>query len=143
MPGKTVPGSAAAGGEAGARLKRMRLGSTAGAGCSLRGRPRRGSGLLPPGPAAPGRRCRGDGGSTCTGLEPGGGDVVLPVAHLEPEVAEAALEDGVGAVVEGRKGRRVAAAADPYSVRSPQLLRQVLWQLLVRCSVVPGHRNVF
>jgi hypothetical protein len=95
------------------------------------------------GPAAPRRRRRGDGGAGGAGLEPGGGDVVLPVAHLEPEVAEAALEDGVGAVVEGREGRHVAAAADPDQVRGPQLLGQVLWQLLVRCSVVPGHRNVF
>jgi hypothetical protein len=60
--------------------------------------------LLPPGPAAPGRRCRGDGGSASAGLELGGGDAVLPVANLEPEVAEAALEDGVGAAVEGRRG---------------------------------------
>jgi hypothetical protein len=37
------------------------------------------------------------------GLGAGGGDVVLSVAQLEPEVAEAALEDGVGAVGEGRE----------------------------------------
>jgi hypothetical protein len=42
-------------------------------------------------------------------------------SQLEPEVAEAALEDGIGAVLEGRW---VAASADPDPVRSPQLLWQ-------------------
>jgi hypothetical protein len=32
----------------------------------------------------------------------------LPVAHLQLEVAEAALQDGVGAIVEGGEGRHVA-----------------------------------
>ncbi len=77
-----------------------------------------------PVPAALGWRCHGDGGAASAGLEAGGGDVVLPVAHLEPEVAEAALHDCVGTVVEGR---HVAAAADPDALRSPQLLGQVLW----------------
>jgi hypothetical protein len=89
--------------------------------------------------------CRGDGGTAGAGLEAGGGDVVLSVAQLEPEVAEAALEDGVGAVLEGREGREgrcVAALADPDAVRGPQLPGQVLWHLLVRCSVVPGHRKI-
>jgi hypothetical protein len=63
-----------------------------------------------PVPAALGWRCHGDGGAAGAGLEAGGGDVALPVAHLEPEVAEAALQDCVGTVVEGR---HVAAAADP------------------------------
>jgi hypothetical protein len=39
----------------------------------------------------------------------GGGDVFLLGAHLEPEVAEAALQNGVGAVVEGRTQTRSAA----------------------------------
>jgi hypothetical protein len=48
------------------------------------------------------------------GLRPGD---VLPVAHLEPEVTEAALQlqDCVGAIVEGR---HVAAAADPDAFRA-------------------------
>ncbi len=71
-------------------------------------------------------RCHGDGGAAGAGagLEAGGGDVVLPVAHLDPEVAEAALQDCVGTVVDGR---HVAAAADPDAFRGPQLLGQVLW----------------
>ncbi len=131
MPGKTVSGSAAAGGGVGARLKWTSLGGTAAAG------------RFPAGSAAPRWRCPGDGGAAGAGLEAGGGDVVLPVPQLEPEVAEATLEDGVGAVVEGQEGRRVAASADPDAVRGPQLPGQVLWQLLVRCSVVPGHRKIF
>jgi hypothetical protein len=55
-------------------------------------------------------------------------------------VVEAALEDGVGAVTEGR---RVAASVDPDTVRGLQLLGKVLWQLLVCFSVVPGHRKIF
>ena len=58
-------------------------------------------------------------------------------------MAEAVLEEGVGAVVEGPEGRRVAASSDPDPVRGPQLLGKVLWQLLVRCSVVPYHRKIF
>ncbi len=60
-----------------------------------------GLGMLPGWAAAPGGAAMGDGGATGAGLEPGGGDVVLPVVQPEPKVAEAALEDGVGAVVEG------------------------------------------
>ncbi len=124
MPGKTVPGSAAAGGGLGARLKQTRLG---------------GGRRSPAGLAGPRLRRRVDGGAAGAGLEAGGGDVVLPVAQLEPEVAEAALEDGIGAVVEGREGRGVAALAKTDTVRGPQLPGQ----LLVRCSVVPGHRKIF
>jgi hypothetical protein len=58
-------------------------------------------------------------------------------------VAEAVLEEGVGAVVEGPEGRRVAASSDPDPVCSPQLLGLVLWQLLVCCSAVLGHRKMF
>ncbi len=48
---------------------------------------------LPPGPAV----CRGcHRGVACAGLEAGGGDVVLPVAHLQLEVVEPELEEGVG-----------------------------------------------
>jgi hypothetical protein len=54
------------------------------------------------------------------GLEAGGGDVVLLVAH----------QDGVGAVV--------ASAADPDVFGGPQFLGQVLWQLPICSSVVPG-----
>ncbi len=78
-----------------------------------------------PVPATLGWRCHGDGGAAGAGPEAGGGDVVLPVAHLEPDVAEAALQDCVGTVAEGRKGRHVATAADPDALRSPQLLGQV------------------
>ncbi len=60
------------------------------------------------------------------GLEARGGDVVLLVAHLEPEAAEAALQDGVGAIIEGPVGRHVAAATDPDALGGPQLLWQVL-----------------
>jgi hypothetical protein len=59
----------------------------------------------------------------------GGGDVVLPVAHLQLKVAEAALQDDEGDVVEGCEGRHMATAASP--VRQSQLLRQV------RSCVVP------
>jgi hypothetical protein len=99
-------------------------------------------GRFPAGPAALGWRCRGGSGTAGAGLEAGGGDVVLPVAQLEPEEAEAALEDGVGAIVEGREGQCVVALAGPDAIRGPQLPGQVLWQLLVRCSVVPGHRKI-
>ncbi len=37
-------------------------------------------------------------------------------------MAEAALEDGIGAVVEGREGWCVATSADPDAVLGPQLL---------------------
>jgi hypothetical protein len=84
----------------GARLKRTHLGQ----------------GLIP---AGPGVRRHGDGDADGAGPEPGGGGVVLPVTQLEPGVAEAAIQDGVGAVVEGR---RVAASADQDSVCGPQLL---------------------
>ncbi len=66
------------------------------------------------------------GGAARAGLEAGGGDVVLLVTHLEPEVAGAALQDGVGAVVEWREGRHMAAATDPDAFGGPQLLWQVL-----------------
>jgi hypothetical protein len=50
------------------------------------------------------------------GLRREGGDVVLLVAHLEPEVADAALQDGVG-------GRHSEAArgcrGGPRRVRRP------------------------
>ncbi len=62
---------------------------------------------------------------------------------MEPEVAEAVLQDCVGAILEGREGRHVAAAADPDAFRGPQLLGQVLWHLLACGSVVPGHRTIF
>jgi hypothetical protein len=122
MPGKTVPGSAAAGG-GGARLKHMCVGGAATVGGSCQG-----------------RLCRsGNGGAAGAGLEAGGGVVVLLVAHLEREVTEAALQDDVGAVVEGRERHHVVAAmVDPDTFGGPQLLGQVLWQLPVFSSVVPG-----
>ncbi len=58
------------------------------------------------------------------GLEAGGGDVVLLVTHLEPEAAETAQQDGVGAIIEGR---HVAAVTDPDAFGGPQLLWQVVW----------------
>jgi hypothetical protein len=84
VPGKTVQGSTATG-SVGTRLKHNALG-------------RRGNG---------GRRC-GSGGAAGAWLEVGGGDVVLPVAHLEREVAEAALQDNVGRRGH-RRGEREAA----------------------------------
>jgi hypothetical protein len=116
----------------GVRLKRTCLGGAAAAGRSCQGR------------AGSAGWCRcGDEGVAGAGLEAGGGDVVLPVTHLEPEVAEAALQDFVGAVVEGQEGRHVGAAADPDTFRGPQLLGQVLWQLLVSSGVEPGQRMIF
>ncbi len=70
----------------------------------------------------------------------GGGDVVLLATHSETEVAEAALQDCVGAV--GEKWH-MAAAADPDTFGGPQLLGQVLWQLTIGSSVVPEHRMIF
>jgi hypothetical protein len=62
-------------------------------------------------------------------------------SQLEPEVAEAVLENGVGAVVEGQC---VATLTDPDVVlHGSQVLGQILWQLLVCCSVVPGHGKIF
>ncbi len=37
----------------------------------------------------------------------------------------------------------MAAAADLDAFHSPQLLGQVLWQLLACDGVVPGHRMIF
>ncbi len=96
VPGKTVPGSAASGGCAGTRFKQARLG-----------------GRFPPGPAVPGGRRRGDGGTAGAGLEAGGGVVILLVTHLKPEGAEAALQDRIGAILEGREWQHIAASADP------------------------------
>ena len=77
----------------------------------------------------------------CAGFEARGGDLVLLGADLELEGAQAALEDCVGAVVERREWRHVAAPADPDAVRGPQVRRQVLWQLSVRCNVVSRQRR--
>jgi hypothetical protein len=60
------------------------------------------------------------------GLEARGGDVVLLVTHLEPELAKASLQGGVGTIAEGPVGRQVAGATDPDAFRGPQLLWQVL-----------------
>jgi hypothetical protein len=80
-----------------------------------------------PGPGKPRwHRCVG-GGAAGLGLEGRGGDVVLLVAHREPEVAKAAQLGGVGAIAEGREGRYVAAATDPDAFGGPQLLWQVVW----------------
>jgi hypothetical protein len=57
------------------------------------------------------------------GLHAGGGDVLLPDAHLQLEVVKAALQDSVGAIVEGRQGWHVTAVVDPDAVCSTQLLR--------------------
>jgi hypothetical protein len=65
----------------------------------------------------------GDSGATGAGLHVGGGDVLLPDAHLQLEVVEAALHDGIGAIVEGRQGWHVAAAVDLDAICGPQLLR--------------------
>jgi hypothetical protein len=51
--------------------------------------------LLGPGSIAGGHPVVG------AGLEAGGEDAVLPVTHLQLEVVEAALQDGIGVVVEG------------------------------------------
>ncbi len=100
VAGKRIQGQLPLAG-VGVRLKQTRLG-----GGSRRGRL---------------RRCKG-GGAAGAGLEAGGGDVVLLGAHLEPDVADAALQDGVGAVVEGRQ---MAAAGDPDTFGGPQLLGQL------------------
>ncbi len=76
------------------------------------------------------------------GLEARGGDLVFLGAYLELEGAQAALEDRVGAVVERGERRHVAAPADPDAVRGPQVRRQVLWQLSVRCNVVSRQRRI-
>ena len=57
------------------------------------------------------------------GLQAGDGDVLLPDAHLQLEVVEAALQDGIGAIIEGRQEHHVAAAVDPDAICGPQLLR--------------------
>jgi hypothetical protein len=84
-------------------------------------------------------RCRRAGAA---GLEVGGRDLVLLAAYLELEGAQATLDDRVGAVVERRERRHMAAAADPDAVRDPQVWRQVLWQLPVRCNVVSRQRRI-
>jgi hypothetical protein len=68
------------------------------------------------------RRCAG-----AAGLEAGGRNLVLLAAYLEFEGAQAALDDCVGAIVERREQRHVAAAADPDAVRGPQVRWHVLW----------------
>ncbi len=68
---------------------RICLGGTAAAGGSCRG-------LLCAGGATV-----GGGGVAGAGLEVRGGDVVLPVADLQLEVAESELQDCVGAIIEG------------------------------------------
>jgi len=50
-------------------------------------------------------------------------DVFLPDAHLQLEVVEAALQDGIGAIIEGLQGHHVAATVDPDAICGPQLLR--------------------
>ncbi len=55
---------------------------------------------------------------------------------------EAALQDCVGAVIEGQEGRHVAAVVDPAAFVGPQLLWPVLWQLLVCSSVMHRHGMV-
>ncbi len=49
--------------------------------------------------------CCWSGGAACLGLQAGGSDVFLPVAHLQLKVGEAALLEGVGAVVIWREFR--------------------------------------
>jgi hypothetical protein len=110
------------------RLKLKRLDGMTVAGGSCQGR------------AVPRCHCCGGGVAAGAGLEAGGGDVILLVTHLEPEVAEAALQYGVGAVIKGQEWWHVAAAADPDAFGGPQLLGQVLWSLPI-CSVLPGHRR--
>jgi hypothetical protein len=84
-------------------------------------------------------RCRHAGAA---GLEAGGRNLVLFATHLEPEGAQTAQDDRVGAVVEQRERRHVAAAADPDAVRGPQVRRQILWQLPVRCNVVSRQGRI-
>ncbi len=55
-------------------------------------------------------------------------------------MAEAALQDSVEVVVEGR---HVAAGPGQDAFGGPQPLGQVLWQLPICSSVVPGHRMIF
>jgi hypothetical protein len=88
---------------------------------ALAGRRRRwvGGGVQPGASAGLRGRCRRAGAA---GLEAGGRDLVLLAAHLELKGAQAALDDRVGAVVERRERRHVAAAADPDSVRGPQVV---------------------
>ncbi len=84
-------------------------------------------------------RCRRAGAA---GLEAGGRNLVLLAAHLELEGAQAALDDRIGSVVERRERWHVAAAANPDAVRGPQVRRQVLWQLPLRCNVVSRKRRI-
>ncbi len=64
------------------------------------------------------------------GLEGGGGNVVLSPAFLQArcDAGCTAMLDGRWAIVERREGGggRIAAAADPDTFRSPQLLWQVV-----------------
>ena len=48
----------------------------------------------------------------------------------------------VGAVVKRRERQRSTAAADPDSVRGPQVRRQILWQLPVCCNVVSRQGRI-
>ena len=89
---------------------------------ATRRRGRRVGGDVQPGAPAGRRGRRRRAGAA--GLEARGGDLVFLGAHLELEGAQAALEDRVGAVVERRERRHVAAPADPDAVRGPQVRRQ-------------------
>ena len=107
---------------------------------AARRRRRRVGGGVQPGASAGRRGRRRRAGAA--GLEARGGDLVLLGSYLELEGAQAALEDRVGAVVERRTRRHVAAAAESDAVRCPQVRRQVLWQLSVRCNVVSRQRRI-
>ena len=58
-------------------------------------------------------------------------------------MAQAALQDGVGTVVEGGERRHVAAPPDPDAVGGPELRGQVLRVLLSCRGVVPRQRVIF
>jgi hypothetical protein len=89
-------------------------------------------GRLRPGGAAP-----GDGSATSAGLEPGCGDVVLPVGQLEQEVVEAVLEDGVGAIIEGQEGVVCGHLGGTKHIPRPTAPRAG-----PLAASVPGHRKI-
>ncbi len=61
----------------------------------------------------------------------GGENVLLLVNYLQLEVAQAALFDDLGTVIEQFEGQHVPAGIDPERFGGPLFILEVLRQLLV------------